>query len=146
MNNANNQCQFVGNVGREPELRYTPQGTAVVNFSLAVEKPPRRMQDGRWERPEDPQWVNFTAWGKRAEFINQWITKGAMLLVQASYSTSTSEVDGQTRYYHTFTVQELRVLKWPKRDDSPESGGGEFEEGDGGYQSASDEYDGEFPF
>ena len=69
---------IVGNVGREPEMRYTASGTAVTNFSVAVN---RRFKDKNGQMQERTKWFRVTAWDKLAETCNQYLTKGRQVLV-----------------------------------------------------------------
>ncbi len=126
MRNSHNQCQFLGNVGGNPDIRFTKNGTKVAVFSLAVEN--NRLINGEWE--DGTQWVNLQAFGKIAETVEKHIRKGAGLLVQARYSSNRTEIDGETRYFHNFTVYDLNIVRWPDRDDD-----------DNDYDDEEDEYE-----
>jgi single-strand DNA-binding protein len=70
---------IVGNLGRDPEMRYTPQGTPVTNFSVATNR--------RWTNPdgspgEETIWFRISAWGKLGETCNQYLSKGRQVLVE----------------------------------------------------------------
>jgi len=70
---------IVGNLGRDPEMRYTPDGTPVTDFSVATNR--------RWNRPDGTQgeetvWFRVTAWRKLAEICNQYLSKGRAVLVE----------------------------------------------------------------
>lgn len=69
----------LGNLGGDPELRYMPDGTAVANFSMAVN---RRWTSGSGEAMEETTWLRVSAWGKMAENVNQYLRKGNACLVQ----------------------------------------------------------------
>jgi len=70
----------VGNVGRDPEMRYMPDGTAVTSFSVATS---RRWNDRQTGQPVDETtWFRVSAWGKRAEVANQYLSKGSSVLVE----------------------------------------------------------------
>lgn len=71
---------FEGNVGKEPEMRYTPSGQAVVNFSVAVNNEYTNSQTG--EKVKDTKWIRVQAWGKLAEVCNQYVKKGNAVLVE----------------------------------------------------------------
>jgi single-strand DNA-binding protein len=75
-----NRCAFIGNVTHNPELRRIASGNAVVDFSIAVNEK-FTTKDG--ERREDTQFLDFTAWGKQAETIAQYVTKGQSMYVEA---------------------------------------------------------------
>ena len=68
-----NQILLIGRAGNDPEFRYTPNGTAVTNFSLAVNNR-RRNENGEWV--EDTEWFRITAWERQAESVNQYLSKG----------------------------------------------------------------------
>ena len=79
-----NQILLIGNAGTDPEMRYTPNGTAVTNFSLAVNNR-RRDENGEWV--EDTEWFTVTAWEHQAESVNQYLAKGRRVFVAGRLST-----------------------------------------------------------
>jgi single-strand DNA-binding protein len=91
-----NKVMVIGNVGRDPEMRYTPSGSAVTSFSVAVSR--------RWTTPDNQQrdeteWFNVVAWDKLAETCNQLITKGRKVYIEGRLQTRSWEgQDGQKRY------------------------------------------------
>lgn len=74
-----NRIIIVGYLGRDPELRYTPQGTPVCNFSVATTE---RRKDRAGEPQEITTWFNVNVWGNRAEVINQYLSKGKQVYVE----------------------------------------------------------------
>jgi len=70
---------IVGNLGRDPEMRYLPSGTPVTNFSVAVN---RVYTNSDGERVEETTWFRVAAWGKLAETTNQYLRKGSKVLVE----------------------------------------------------------------
>lgn len=74
---------IVGNLGRDPELRYTPQGTPVCNFSVATNE---RWRDSAGEPQERTTWFRVAVWGKRAENVNQYLKKGSQVYVEGRLS------------------------------------------------------------
>lgn len=70
---------FVGNLGRDPEMRYTPSGQAVTNFSVAIND---NYTNSQGERVERTLWVRVSTWGKQAETCNQYLKKGSKVLVE----------------------------------------------------------------
>ncbi|HLQ31287.1 MAG TPA: single-stranded DNA-binding protein [Chloroflexota bacterium] len=78
-----NKCMIIGNLGRDPEMRYTPQGTAVTSFSVAVSRS-FNSRDG--EQQEETDWFRVTAWDKLAEICNQYLTKGQRVYVEGRVS------------------------------------------------------------
>jgi single-strand DNA-binding protein len=91
-----NKVMIIGNVGRDPEMRYTPSGSAVTSFSVAVSR--------RWTTPDnqtrdETEWFNVVAWDKLAETCNQLITKGRKVYIEGRLQTRSWEgQDGQKRY------------------------------------------------
>jgi single-strand DNA-binding protein len=73
------KIMIVGNLGKDPELRYTPQGTPVCNFSVAVNE---RWQDASGGPQERTTWFRVAVWGKRAEIANQYLKKGSLVYVE----------------------------------------------------------------
>ena len=90
-----NQILLVGNVGRDPEMRYTPSGAAVTDFRLAVSYR-RNRQDG--DAFEETEWFTITAWNRLAETVNQYVVKGSKVFVDGRFrSRQYVGSDGQTR-------------------------------------------------
>lgn len=118
---------LVGNVGRDPELKYTPSGAAVAKFSLAVG---RSWTDNKTnERRESTTWFTINVWGQQAETVNQYVQKGKQVLVvgdRIEVDVYTGN-DGQPRSSINITARTVRFL----------SGGN----GGGGRQGGYDEYD-----
>jgi len=86
-----------GRLGKDPEVRYTPSGTAVTNFSVATS---RKWKDKNGAPQEETEWTNVVFWGKRAEVIGEYFSKGKMILVEGRAQTSSWEGkdDGIKRY------------------------------------------------
>lgn len=70
---------LVGNLGRDPELRYTPSGQAVTNLSVATN---RRFTDSSGEQRDETVWFRVSVWGRQAETVNQYLRKGRQVLVE----------------------------------------------------------------
>lgn len=70
---------LVGNLGRDPEMRYTPSGQAVTNMSVATN---RRYTDSSGEQREETVWFRVSVWGKQAENVHQYLRKGRQVLVE----------------------------------------------------------------
>ena len=99
---------IVGNVGRDPEMRYTPNGTAVTNFSVAVS----RKYTGKDGQPvEKTTWFRVTAWGKLAETCNEYLAKGRLVLVEGEIEASAwMGQDGEPRATLELKAQNVRFL------------------------------------
>lgn len=70
---------IVGNLGRDPEMRYTPSGQAVTNFSMATN---RRYTDSNGQQVDETTWFRISVWGNQAEAVNQYLQQGSRVLVE----------------------------------------------------------------
>lgn len=93
-----NNCNFIGRLGKDPEMRYTTGGKAVVQFSLAVNR------DGK---KDESDWINFVAWEKTAELIAQYCHKGDMIGVTGNLQQRIWEKDGQKHSAHEVKVHRI---------------------------------------
>lgn len=121
MNALKNRCQFIGRLGRDPEMQYTSNGNAITKFSIAVDmrKPGKDGEQGT----SDTTWVNITAWGKLAETAAKILTKGTMVAVDTYMSTRKWDKDGVTQYSTDFTLREMDILVWGARKEEAEYAG-----------------------
>ena len=85
-----NQCAFVGRLTATPELKITPSGKNVCNFSLAVE---RKFKDANGEKAVD--YIDFVAWNSQADFLCKWFDKGVRIAVTGELQTRMYEKDGK---------------------------------------------------
>jgi single-strand DNA-binding protein len=88
-----NRVTLVGNLTRDPELRYIPSGTAVSDVGLAVND--RVKRDGQWT--DETTFVDITLWGRTAEIANEYLSKGSSVLIEGRLKLDTWETDGQKR-------------------------------------------------
>jgi single-strand DNA-binding protein len=105
---------LVGNLGRDPEMRYTPGGQAVTNFSVATN---RRYTDSSGETRDETVWFRISAWGKQAETCNQYLKKGSRVLVEGRLNGDENGnprmwtgQDGSPRASFEITSQNVRFL------------------------------------
>ena len=113
-----NKAIILGNLGRDPEMTYTPSGLAVCKFSIATS---RKGKDGQ----DITQWHRCTAFGKTGELISQYVNKGNQLYVEGEITYGQYEKDGVTRYTTDIIVREFNFISG--------SGGGGHQ---GGYQGS----------
>ena len=107
-----NQCQFIGRLGKDPDIRYLPDGSAVANFSLAC--------DWKSKTKKGTEWISCTAFGKLAEIIGEYTKKGSQVFVSGSMKTEKWEKDGKTNYMTKIMVNNLQMLgSKPVQDDAP---------------------------
>lgn len=91
---AFSKIQIVGNLGRDPELRYTPNGRPVTEFSVAVNQSTKNQQTGEWVEATD--WFRVSVWGDRAERAAENLRKGTRVLVDGRFRTREYETkDGR---------------------------------------------------
>ena len=114
---VHNNCTFVGNLGRDPELQYTPSGTAVMNVGLAVRS--REKQGEDWV--DGTTWVELTAFGNVAERMHQYLAKGDRIVVECEYQKRKWETsEGDTRYAHDFIVRDFTFGSRKERSETAE--------------------------
>lgn len=90
-----NKVLLMGNLTRDPELRYVPSGSAVANFSVAVN---RTYKDNAGEKKEDVSFIRVVVWGRMAEICGEYLTKGRAVLVEGRLKSRAWEgQDGQKR-------------------------------------------------
>jgi single-strand DNA-binding protein len=118
-----NKMQVIGNLGRDPEMRYTPNGNPVTSFSIATN---RAYTDSQGEKHEETEWFTVVAWNQLAELCNQYLSKGRRAYVDGRLRSSTWQgQDGQTRYRNEIIAE--RVLFLDRAQGGPGSPEGEGE-------------------
>ena len=104
---------IVGNLGQDPEMRYTPSGTAVTNFSVAVH---RRWTSKSGEQQERTTWFRVAAWDKLAELCNQYLSKGRLVLVEGDVSARAwTNQEGEARATLELNARDVRFLGGPSQ-------------------------------
>jgi single-strand DNA-binding protein len=113
-----NKVMLIGNLGRDPEMRYTPNGKPVTSFSLAVN---RAWTTAEGDRKEATEWFNVVAWGRLAEICNQFLTKGRRVYVSGRLQTrSWDDQEGQKRYRTEVIADEMLILDTKAREGAEE--------------------------
>mgnify|MGYP001769342514 CR=1 FL=1 len=119
-----NKVLLIGNLTKDPELRYTPNGTAVANLRIAVN---RKFKDRTGELKEDTCFVTVTAWDKQAEICNQYLQKGRPIFVEGILqSRSWDTPDGQKRSTIDVRAERIQFLG-AQGGKGGEAGGGKAE-------------------
>lgn len=114
-----NKVFLMGNLGKDPDLKYTQGGKAVCEFSLATTE---RWTDTSGERKEVSTWHKCIAWGKQAEVIKEYLTKGSRLYVEGRISNrSYDDKDGKKVYVSEVVVTSLEFLDRTKKTTEPEN-------------------------
>ncbi len=103
-----NKIIVIGNVGRDPEMRYTPSGQGVTSFSVASN---RRYRTADGEQREETMWFNVNAWGRMAEICNQFLTKGRQVYIEGRLTTRIYQTnEGQHRIANDISLTEMQML------------------------------------
>lgn len=124
-----NKVILVGNLGQDPELRYTGSGTAVCNFSLATTE---SYKDRDGNQVENTEWHRIVAWARLAEICGEYLKKGRQVYIEGQLQTRQWEdKDGNTRYTTEIKAREMQMLGG--RDDNGGGGGGNYGGGNDSY-------------
>ncbi len=107
---------IIGSVGREPELRYTPNGTPVVNFDVAVVSHTWQTLDG--ERKEKTEWFNIVAWGRLAEICKTHLSRGNQVYIEGRLQTRSWEDETGKKLFRTEIVARDMKLLGERRQDA----------------------------
>jgi single-strand DNA-binding protein len=123
-----NKVILIGRLGKDPEIRSTPQGTTVAKFTLATDE---RFTDRSGEKQERTEWHNIVAWSKLAEICGQYLKKGKLVYIEGSLRTDSwdDKESGQKRYRTEIVAQNMQMLD--RKGD--EGGGGGSYSGGGSY-------------
>lgn len=131
---ALNKCMFIGNLGRDAEIKDTQAGT-VATFSIACTE---KWKDKSGTQKEQTEWVRCVLWGKRAEALAQYLTKGKQIYVEGSMRSSKYQgKDGTEKFKTEINVRDVQLLGG--RGES--SGGGQRDTGYSGGGAAPDDDD-----
>ncbi len=134
---AFSKAMIIGNLGRDPEMRYTPNGRAVTEFSVAVTHSTRDQATGEWS-DEATDWFRVTVWGDRAERTAEQFRKGNRVFVEGRFRTREFErKDGSKGISLEITADNVIALERRGRDEEGSFGGpsgnaGSFSGGGGG--------------
>jgi single-strand DNA-binding protein len=103
-----NKVILVGNLGKDPELRYTPAGAAVVTFSLATSE---RYKDKQGQSQEKTEWHNVVAWRQLAEICGKYLHKGKQVYIEGKIQTrSYDDRDGNKKYITEIVADQMQML------------------------------------
>ena len=125
------KVMIIGNLGSDPEMRYTPNNRAVTQFNVAVNQSTKNQQTGEWV--EETDWFRVSVWGDRGERIAEQLRKGNKVFVEGRFRTREFDGrDGQKRTALEITADSVVNLEKRPRDDEGSFGGGDFERSSGG--------------
>ncbi|MCH8028110.1 MAG: single-stranded DNA-binding protein [candidate division Zixibacteria bacterium] len=140
-----NKVILLGNLGKDPDLRYTPSGKAVATFSLATSER-WTSQDG--QKQENTTWHNIVAWGKQAETMKEYLTKGRQVYIEGRIANrSYEDKEGNKKYISEVVVQSFSFVG---NKGSSGNGGGQTTPAEPAAETAPDagssETDDDLPF
>jgi single-strand DNA-binding protein len=111
-----NKVILIGRLGRDPEMRYTPSGQPVANFSIATDE---SYKDKQGQKVEKSEWHRIVVWGKQAEFCGNYLSKGRLVYIEGKLETRKwTDKDGAEKY--TTEIKADRVMGM---DSKPEGAG-----------------------
>lgn len=118
-----NKIMLIGNLGRDPELNYTPSGTAITKFTMAVNRRTRDRESG--EKRDETTWFNIVAWNQLAETCNQYLHKGSKIYAEGRMtSRKFTDKDGNERTAWEVTLNEMEMLDTRAQGQGQGSGSG----------------------
>ena len=147
-----NKVILIGNLGRDPETRYTQGGAPVTNFSVATSESWRDKQSG--EQQERTEWHNVVCFARLAEIAGEYLKKGSKVYIEGSLRTSSWEQEGQKKYRTEVMARELQMLdskggSAPTGFESQDSGGaysGPPQAQSNAATLSDDDFDDDIPF
>jgi single-strand DNA-binding protein len=116
-----NKIIVVGNLGRDPELRYTPQGTPVCSFTVATNE---KRKDRAGEMQDVTTWFRVTLWGRQAETASQYLAKGRPIYVEGRLRVEEwTDRDGKQRYTLEVQATDMQFIGGGRTDEAAAAGG-----------------------
>ncbi len=136
-----NKVMIIGNLGRDPEMRFTANGQAVANFSVACN---RRYTTREGEQRDETEWVRVVCWARLAEIAGQYLQRGSQIYVEGRLQTrSWEDQQGQTRYMTEVVANNFQFLG-SRGGGGGDSGGGDSQDGPSDFGGGPDA--GDLPF
>lgn len=117
---------LVGNVGKDPETRYMPNGEAVTNLTLATSESWKDKNTG--EQKEQTEWHRVTFYRRLAEIVAEYVKKGSKLYVEGRLQTRSWEQDGVKRYATEILASEMQMLDGRGAGSGDSDGGGSYQQ------------------
>ena len=112
-----NMAMIIGNLGRDPEVRYTQSGDPVANFSVATSETWKDKNSG--EKRENTEWHACVAFGTLAKIVGEYLRKGSQVYVSGKLQTSSWEQEGQKRYKTEIVVRDMQMLGGERAESPP---------------------------
>ena len=145
-----NKAIILGRLGRDPEIRHTPNGNSVCNFSIATSETWKDKNTG--EKRERTEWHNCVSFGKQGEIIAQYVKKGDQLYIEGKIQTDEYEKEGQKHYSTKINVNSFSFIGSNSTNSGDNNSGGynqkSFNNGyvNPKYDNTSQDYDDQIPF
>jgi single-strand DNA-binding protein len=111
-----NRVQLIGRLGRDPETRYTPKGTKVCQFSIAVN---RYWRGAEGETKERTDWFNVEAWGRLGETCQEHLSKGRLVFIEGRLQTDQYDKDGEKHYFTKVVALGMQLLDRKPEESEP---------------------------
>jgi len=128
-----NKVILIGNVGQDPEVRFTPGGDAVANLSVATTESWTDKQSG--QKQEKTEWHRLVAFKRLAEIIQQYVTKGARIYIEGKLQTRKwQDQNGQDRYSTEILINDMQMLGGNQQGNGQQQGVQQGGHPQGGYQ------------
>ncbi|MDC1175709.1 single-stranded DNA-binding protein [Bacteriovoracaceae bacterium] len=130
-----NKVILIGRLGQDPELKYTPGGAAVANFSMATSE---SWSDKSGQKQERTEWHRIVVWGKLAELCNQYLAKGRQAFIEGSLQTrSWEDQQGQKKYTTEIVAKNVQFLGGQASQGTGDSAGRQQEQQNAGPSNGS---------
>lgn len=142
-----NKAILIGRLGKDPEIRYTQDGKAVANFTVATNEEWRDKNTG--EKKERTEWHRVVAFGKLGEICGEYLSKGRLVYIEGRLQTRSYEQDGVTKYTTEIVANDMQMLEAKGAGQYGDNFSSYGESRPSGQQQAAaggDEYDEDIPF
>lgn len=113
---ALNRVQLIGNLGKDPETRFTSKGRKYCRFTLAVN---RRWKGEEGDPKEHTDWFNIEAWDHLGEICQEYLHKGSLVFLEGRLQTDRYEHEGETRYVTKVVLQSMQMLDRKAAEEEP---------------------------
>src|SRR4051812_5047212 len=136
-----NKVILIGTLGKDPELKYTPQGTAVCKFSMATNESYKDKASGEWK--ERTEWHNIVCWQRTAEVAAEYLKKGRQVYIEGRLTTRSwdDKETGQKKYMTEVVANDLVLIGGKPGGSGGGSGAGDHESSGGGRKSSGSGFD-----
>ena len=127
-----NKVMLIGRLGQDPKLNYLPSGQPVVNVNLATDE---NFKDKDGQRQEKTEWHRLVIYGRQAEMVSNYLSKGRLIFVEGSLRTRKWQKDGADHYTTEVVAQRVQFLDSRREGEQPDGGQRSYAGGQGGQRS-----------